>query len=253
MAYQHVFKRKEVKYLINAEQWQGLLGRFTGHMERDAYGKHLISNIYYDTQQWYLARLSLSKPKYKEKIRMRSYGVPTENDKVFLEMKKKYDGIVYKRRTTMPLKQAERFLEHKLRIEQPSQILSEFAYLLTLYPDLRPAMYISYERMAYFCPEDANVRITFDQNILYRTENLALSDGSYGKAILPTGSILMEVKIGGGMPLWLADAFTELKIYPAKYSKFSTGYQDYLSQKTQQNHLTDVSEQLKREEMECIA
>lgn len=116
MTYQNVFKRKEVKYLLSHDQYQGLLEKFNGHMELDQYGKHIISNIYYDTETWYLARLSLSKPKYKEKIRMRSYGIPTKRDEVFLEMKKKFKGIVYKRRATMPLRQAEQFLEHRLTV-----------------------------------------------------------------------------------------------------------------------------------------
>lgn len=255
MTYQNVFKRKEVKYLLSHDQYQGLLEKFNGHMELDQYGKHIISNIYYDTETWYLARLSLSKPKYKEKIRMRSYGIPTKRDEVFLEMKKKFKGIVYKRRATMPLRQAEQFLEHRLTVQYPCQIIQEFNYLLECYPDLRPAMYISYERMAYFCPDDSNVRITFDDNILYRTEELNLSYGRYGKEILPEGKILMEVKIGGGMPLWLVDAFTELRIFPAKYSKFSTGYKDFLSRQVEpeQVRVSDHNESLKRIEMECIA
>lgn len=241
MAYQTVFKRKETKYLLTDDQWQGILDRMQGYMELDEYGKHLVSNIYYDTETWYLARLSMSKPQYKEKIRMRSYGIPSTQDEVFLEMKKKYQGIVYKRRTTMPLKLAEQFLQHHLTIQGPCQIMSELTYLLDCYPDLRPAMYISYERMAYFCEKNPNVRITFDQNIIYRTYDLDLAKGSYGKEILPEGKILMEVKIGGGMPLWLSHAFTELNIYPAKYSKFSTGYQAHLKEMKEEQQAERMS------------
>lgn len=228
--YQSIFQRMEMKYLLTYGQWDQLLEKMEPHMQLDGYGKHLIANIYYDTDSWYLARHSLAKPAYKEKVRLRSYGTPQAGDTVFLELKKKYDGIVYKRRTSMPLKQAERFLNHQRisLVTQKDQILHEFDYVLSFYPDLKPAMYLSYERLAYFGKQDPDVRITFDQNILYRTEDLSLMSGSYGKAILPQGKILMEVKIAGGMPLWLSAAMTELAIYPAKFSKYTNGYLDQL-------------------------
>lgn len=232
--YQSVFKRKEIKYLLSYPQWKELLKRTEPFIQLDQYGKHLITNIYYDTDNWYLARQSMSKPVYKEKVRVRSYGVPKTDEDVFLELKKKYEGIVYKRRTSMPLKKTIRFLNHEKmeQLDQTDQILREFQYVLNLYSDLKPAMYISYERLAYFGKEDPSIRITFDQNILYRTYDLSLEKGSYGKEILPAKKLLMEVKIGGGMPVWLADIFADLKIYPAKFSKYSTGYMDHVSPKS---------------------
>lgn len=228
--YQKIFERKEVKYLLSYKQWESLLKQMEPFMKLDEYGKHLISNIYYDTNTWYLARHSMSKPTHKEKVRVRSYGVPQMNEAVFLELKKKYKGIVYKRRTSMPLNRTERFLSHEKisLLTESNQILKEFQYVMACYPDLKPAMYISYERLAYLGKEDPNVRMTFDQNILYRTYDLSLAQGSYGKEILPEEKLLMEIKINGGMPLWLVNALTDLAIYPAKFSKFSTGYEDYL-------------------------
>lgn len=230
--YQAVFERKELKYLLTQLQWEALKEKMDPYMALDQYGQHVISNIYYDTPSWYLARHSLSKPTYKEKVRVRSYGVPSTNERVFIELKKKYKGIVYKRRTAMPLVEAEAFLNHKIMPETKNeeQILQEFCYVLDSYPDLQPAMAITYERLAYFGKDDPTVRITFDQDIVYRTEDLSLAKGAYGQEILPEGKLLMEIKIAGGMPLWLARALGELAIYPASFSKFSTAYLNELKE-----------------------
>ena len=49
-----------------------------------------IYNIYYDTDNSDVIRHSISKPYYKEKLRLRSYYIPNNsNDKVFLELKRK--------------------------------------------------------------------------------------------------------------------------------------------------------------------
>ena len=228
--YQSVFERKETKYLITYDQWNKLLIELRPYMELDQYGKHLITNIYYDTPSWYLIRHSISKPLYKEKVRLRSYGVPTKKDSVYLEIKKKFDGIVYKRRTKMQLKNAERFLARQNELESvnDNQKVREFESVLAFYPDLEPAMYLSYKRLAYFGKLDNSIRITFDQEILYRTEDLSLSSGSYGEPILPENHLLMEIKICGAMPVWLARILSGQQIYPTKFSKYANGYQDYL-------------------------
>lgn len=231
--YQSVFERKETKYLITYPQWNELLKAFQPYMQLDEYGKHLITNIYYDTENWELIRHSMSKPVYKEKVRLRSYGVPKETDPVYVEIKKKFNGVVYKRRTDMDLKNAERFLRSRIISAEPTlgqnkQIMQEFESVLSFYQGLKPAMYISYERMAYIGKEDADVRITFDQNILYRTTDLSLKEGSYGEPLLPDHHVLMEIKILGAMPAWLAHLLSEQHIFPAKFSKYTNGYRDYL-------------------------
>lgn len=230
--YLSVFERHEKKYLITFNQWDELLRELEPYMQLDEHGRHLITNVYYDTEKWYLIRHSMSKPIYKEKVRLRSYGVPAITDQTYLEIKKKFDGVVYKRRTAMRLKDAERFLEHQPFLEAPQnkQMMREFESVLDFYPDLKPAMYISYERMAYFGKQDKSVRITFEQNILYRITNLSLAAGSYGKSILPSNQVLMEIKICGAMPVWLAHILSEKHIYPAKFSKYANAYQDYLKQ-----------------------
>ncbi|WP_035051179.1 polyphosphate polymerase domain-containing protein [Carnobacterium pleistocenium] len=240
--YQSVFERKETKYLITYDQWGQLMKELRPHMELDKYGKYLITNIYYDTQDWYLIRHSMSKPVYKEKVRLRSYGVPTEKDPVYIEIKKKFDGTVYKRRAKMRLNQAETFLAHqeKLAVVSDNQKIHEFESVLSFYPDLKPAMYLSYKRLAYFDKVDDSIRITFDQEILYRTEDLFLSSGSYGQPILPENHLLMEIKICGAMPVWLARILSRNKIFPAKFSKYANGYQNHL--KTQEKTIMEVRE-----------
>lgn len=230
--YLSVFERHEKKYLITSTQWNELLQELKPYMQLDEHGKHLITNVYYDTENWYLIRHSMSKPIYKEKVRLRSYGVPAKTEQTYLEIKKKFDGVVYKRRTAMRLKDAERFLGHQpfLETTQNKQMMREFETVLAFYPDLKPTMYISYERLAYFGKQDKSIRITFDQTILYRTKDLSLASGSYGKPLLPRDHVLMEIKIGGAMPVWLARILSEKQIYPAKFSKYANGYQDHLKQ-----------------------
>src|SRR5699024_3632654 len=180
------------------------------------------------------------------KVRLRSYGVPNETDPVYLEIKKKFDGVVYKRRTDMRLKDAERFLGHQPFLEsvQNKQMIREFESVLSFYPDLKPAMYISYERLAYFGKQNKSVRITFDQNILYRTTDLSLAAGSYGKLILPRNYVLMEIKICGAMPVWLARILSEKHIYPAKFSKYANAYQDYLKQQAMETNKTLIEKEV---------
>ncbi len=101
---QNVFRRYENKYLLNDRQLEALKNSLSKYMAQDAHGSYTICNIYFDTDDFLLARRSLEKPKYKEKLRLRSYGVPKGSDQVFAEIKKKYDGVVYKRRAPLRAK-----------------------------------------------------------------------------------------------------------------------------------------------------
>ena len=98
MAYQEVFKRVEMKYVLPPDRMSTVREAMEGRMALDRYGLSEIRNLYCDTPSWILARRSIEKPVYKEKVRVRSYGPASGEDTVFLELKKKYDGIVYKRR-----------------------------------------------------------------------------------------------------------------------------------------------------------
>lgn len=220
---QEVFKRYEKKYILTQSQFQRLMFHFSGRMAMDHYGKHKICNIYYDTQDYELIRTSLEKPEYKEKVRLRSYGIPSGGDTVFLELKKKFGGVVYKRRAAMNLNEAEHYLKEHIKPRQDSQILHELDYTILRY-HLIPAVYLSYDRTAYYGHENSELRVTFDTNITGRSYALELERGSFGVNVLDQDLILMEVKISEAMPVWMSALFSELGIFPVSFSKYGTYY-----------------------------
>ena len=226
-----VFNRYEHKYLIDEETYEKVIPIIEAHMELDKYNiKHkpyTITNIYYDTEDDYLIRKSLSKPDYKEKLRLRSYGIPEKNSKVFLEIKKKYKGIVNKRRTTLNLKEAYDFVNTGNAPEAKDymnpQVLNEISYFLKIY-NLKPKLYLAYDRIAYFEKENPDLRISFDKNIRSRRYDLLLEDGDFGEELLPSGMYLMEIKTYTAKPLWLTHMLTEFQIRRSSFSKYGTEY-----------------------------
>ncbi len=228
MAFKEVFKRVEKKYIITEEQYKGLAPSVDEYMCGDSYGESTIFNIYYDTPSFALVRASNDKPVYKEKLRLRCYGTPTDTSIAFVEIKKKYRGIVYKRRISMPYKEAMEFTTTGVVPEsrKDSQIAKEISWLLSFYDRIAPAMVLSYDRTAYFGKDDPNLRITFDKNLLFRDYDFDLTKGAYGTPLLPDGMRLMEVKIPDAMPIWLARKFSELSIFPTSFSKYGTAYID---------------------------
>lgn len=208
MAYQAVFKRKEMKYLMSSEQYEKLMEILSDKIIPDDFPTSAISNLYYDTPDFRLIRTSLQKPKYKEKLRLRCYKVPNATTQAFLEIKKKALGIVYKRRESLPYQRAIDFLAGK-DPGKDTQIFRELDWMLKSYKNLAPAMFLSYDRLSYKGVEDSSVRITFDQNILWRTTTLDLSAGTWGEQLLEPEQKLMEIKISNAMPLWLAHALSE--------------------------------------------
>ncbi len=239
--YQGVFKRYEIKYLIDEVKYQLLREKLQEYMMEDQYGEIMINNIYFDTSKSLLIRTSLEKPVYKEKLRLRSYGIPDASDNVFIELKKKYKGVVYKRRVKVRLYEAEQYLYHGVPLRETSQITREIDWFLSYYKELIPAMYISYQRVALFDRKNVGVRITFDWDILWREDNLRLGVGPSGVPILSTGQRLMEIKIPGVIPLWLSHLLNELEIYPLSLSKYGIAYQRSLQNKqTINNKLADA-------------
>lgn len=222
--YQETFKRYEMKYLISEMNYKLLRQILQGRLKADKYGITTICNIYFDTPDRKLIRTSLEKPVYKEKLRLRSYGTPSERDTVFIEIKKKYNGVVYKRRESMELIEAERYLYDGKPIGKDTQIMREIDWFLKYYRNLEPAMYISYDRVALYGAEEPELRITFDSNLLFREEELLLECGGWGSPILAEGQRLMEIKIPGAMPLWLSHILDEFDIYPVTFSKYGKGY-----------------------------
>lgn len=229
MTYQNNFKRYEKKYLIDEKQYRDLIALIYCKLEYDRYKKYKICNIYFDTPQFDLIRESIEKPLYREKLRLRSYGTPDPEDFVFLEIKKKFDGIVYKRRISLPYRQAVDYCINGSLPETHNQITNEIDWLMSKY-QLYPMLYLSYDRLAMRGIEDQDLRITFDSNIIWRINQLDMTKGDFGNVKMPSGQYIMEIKTGGAMPLWLSSALNELAIYPKSFSKYGTIYKEELFQ-----------------------
>lgn len=230
MNYQNIFKRYELKYMITKHQQQELLKLMENYMIPDAYGKSTLCNLYFDTSQYLLIRRSIENKVYKEKLRVRSYGPADPNGTVYIELKKKYKKVVYKRRISASNDEAMHYLINQEQLDQKSQIVSEIEYVKTLYKDLRPSVYLSYEREAYFGKDDHDFRMTFDTNILWRDEDLDLSSEVYGEPLLKEDQVLMEIKIIDAMPLWLSHYLAENKIYRTSFSKYGLAYQTMMKE-----------------------
>lgn len=278
MAYQKVFKRYEIKYLISTEQMQRILAVMEAYMTQDRFGHSTIRNIYFDTDDYILARHSIAKPDFKEKLRIRSYSRIDGDGEAFVELKRKFDKVVYKRRVELPehlamdwtcrrrqLTNLQRetgrslsaaasvmpvsalaapatatltpavgtsVLQADMSIPanpaaaslQSSQLGSEIEYFLDYYKDLRPAVFLSYDREAFKMKDGSDFRVTFDTNILARDYDLSLTSDVYGTPVLEEGKVLMELKCSGGIPLWMTEVLSQERIYKTSFSKYGTAY-----------------------------
>lgn len=258
----NLFKRIEKKYLLSGEKYELLMAALADYIEPDEYPHSTICSVYYDTPDFKLIRASIEKPLYREKLRVRSYGVPTRDSNVFVEVKKKYDGVVYKRRLKMELGELEdylnertepiHFLEKISNEREPgsrkelagdprgdarrekeafsdNQIYHEINYFLDHYGNLQPMMFLSYERDAFFAKDDRDLRITFDSDITYRRDDLRLEDGVFGKKLIQPDQYLMEIKVLGAMPLWLSHILDRLEIRSSAFTKYGNAYKQEIT------------------------
>ena len=230
-AVQYTFQRYEQKYRITSVQQTRLLRALEEYMVPDDYGQYSICNIYYDTPDWQLIRHSLEKPCYKEKLRLRSYGTPGEEDPVFLEIKKKVEGMVYKRRTQLPSAAAPRYLAGDETLSPGDQVSREIDWFQYLYHSV-PRVFLAYDRVALAGREEPGLRITFDRQLRWRDRELDLAAGDWGAPLLPEDAVLMEIKLPGRAPFWLSRLLGELEIYPISFSKYGYCYQHYLRKNT---------------------
>lgn len=220
-----IFRRIEKKYILNKEQYLILQDKIKEYMLEDQYGESTVCNIYFDSNQYELIGRSIEKPFFKEKIRLRSYNTPTEESNVFLEIKRKCDGVVGKRRIEMKLEDFNKYFKDSNSLSSCNkQIKTELDYYFKMY-DLKPAMYIAYSRVAYYQKDNPDFRMTFDSNIVARNYNLDLVDGEYGNAILDDDYYIMEIKTLNSIPLWLVNELNELHIVPGSFSKYGTAYE----------------------------
>lgn len=236
MAYQSVFRRVELKYILTAAQKERVLQAMEPYMQLDKYGRTTIRNLYFDTDSYRLIRHSLEHPAYKEKLRLRSYGRARADSLVFVELKKKYERVVYKRRLALPEPEAVGWLSGEHPCPQRTQISDEIDYFLRYYETLHPTVFLSYEREAFHSCDGSDFRVTFDDNILARLEDLSLESDAYGTPLLEDGTVLMELKCSGGIPLWMVHVLTEEHIFKTSFSKYGTAYRTMIFPKFQKIH-----------------
>lgn len=215
---EHTFRRVEKKYVVRRAQMDALLAAFSPHMRGDGYGRHTVKNIYFDTPDYALTRLSVEQPAYKEKFRLRGYGTPGEEEIVFAELKKKYDGVVYKRRVVADAAQIDGLLAGRMIAGEDVQTQREILYFLSRYA-LSPRVFIGYDRIALIGREDERLRVTFDTDLRYRTDRLHLSLGADGEPVLSHDLAIMEIKIPDAAPLWLCRLLSAQRVYPTPFSK----------------------------------
>jgi hypothetical protein len=242
-----IFNRYENKYLIDTGQYEKIQARLKGYMEPDDYNRngepYSICNVYYDTPDNHLIRNSLQKPPYKEKLRLRSYGVAEADGKVYVEIKKKFRGLVNKRRSGIGAEPAKTFLQTGRKPEitagMNEQVIDEVTYLLS-HKNLKPAVYLAYDRLAWFGTGQHDLRISFDSNIVTRRRDLSLSSPVYGEPLLAPHLRLMEIKVAQSIPLWLSHLLAEYRIYPTSFSKYGREYEKQLSGQSERRILPFV-------------
>lgn len=231
-----VMKRYEMKYILSPEQTEYFKKSVEGYMKIDKFGLTSIASLYYDTPNYRLIRTSVEKPPFKEKIRLRSYGIATDSSPVFLELKRKAYGIVYKRRVQSTIPLVQRFFAGEGDICAGGQINREITTFRDYYRTLVPACMIIYDRVAYFQP-DGDLRLTIDHDPRYRYEDLDLRVSMEGQSLLKNGYTILEVKVQQAVPLWLSDILTRGKIYKGSFSKYGEAYRQQLL-RVQQGQLT---------------
>lgn len=205
------FRRVEEKYLLNKNKY----------IKGDVYPKYAICNIYFDNDLNESIINSLEKPIYKEKVRIRSYGVIDKNGYLYLELKKKYKEIVGKRRIKLTLLELNKYLNNELELN--NQIFKEIDYVIK-HNKFKPKLFVVYDRKSFVSIDNENLRITFDSNLRSRRDNLTLDYNDLGTQFFKDDIYIMEIKTLDSIPLWLSTILSELNIYPASFSKYGEIY-----------------------------
>lgn len=233
------FKRFEYKYKLNKKQYDALLETMLEHMKLDEFGRHTINNIYFDTPDFLLIRRSLDKPVYKEKLRLRWYGKREEDTPIFIELKKKYKGVVYKRRIKHSWEETKKyFINGEKFLKGNKQITNELDYFVNFYKNLGPAVFLGYERDAYYGIENDKFRMTFDFNIRCQENDVLNQKMNNGTPVIKDDCVLLEVKTAEGLPQWLLSYFADQEVYRSSFSKYGTAYKEILLPKKNNEHNT---------------
>jgi len=227
-----IFKRLEIKFVLTPTQCTDIYDIIKQKIPQDKFGEYLVQSVYFDTANWDVIRTSIEKPVYKEKLRLRCYNVSDVNSTIFLELKKKMRGVVYKRRISFPMSELRGKTVRDIVAQENCQIARELNFYLNINPVSEKA-HVSYKRLA-FAGEDG-LRVTFDSDIRFRTELLDYAHPEGGLPILKDKLVVMEIKTLGGMPMWLANALSAYDIFPTSFSKYGMGYKQSILKEVQQN------------------
>ncbi len=263
----YVFKRYELKYILDSAQYAAIKAEIEKRLSPDEFGRNTVQSLYYDTPDNRLIRASIEKPAFKEKLRARCYNLNDDDKNVYVEMKRKYDGVVYKRRIACKEGDVAALLNGEARTDgkrqtngekqndgnaeiasgtqpnkpqlggrtQTSQIGKELDYFTRFYGNLTPKILILCEREA-FCDKESDLRVTFDENIRYRADDLNFYSSLDGENLLPDDRVLMELKSGSAFPLWLCRILGEQNIKKQSFSKYGSAYErEFLKSKLRSN------------------
>ncbi|MDR0917464.1 MAG: polyphosphate polymerase domain-containing protein [Oscillospiraceae bacterium] len=231
-----IFSRYENKYRLDGDTFRRVREVVASMTEPDAFNRdgdaYTIRNIYYDTHDSALVRQSIAKPRYKEKLRLRAYGATDGDNEVYVEIKKKFDGLVSKRRSALTPGEAYAFLDSG-ELPEPrdgvnAQVLREVQCIVRR-ERLQPTLYLAYDRFAYFGVGQHDLRVSFDTNIRTRRTDLRFEDGDCGEPTLEPDEWIMEIKVARSIPLWLCRLLSDNEIYPIGYSKYGAEYMKQLT------------------------
>lgn len=223
------FERREQKYLVSSDAMRRLEEAAAAHVAPDPFPPSCVMNLYYDTWDCAVTRLSCEKPAFKEKLRLRSYNTPGPDGTVFVELKKKCKGVVYKRRCAMTPQEAMDYLAGRVPAPEPGIVADEVSEFLARWA-VAPRAFIGYDRHAWVGTGDAGLRITFDQRLRWRGDRLDLRLGDEGELLLPPNQVIMEIKAPQAIPLWLCRGLEDVGAYPRSFSKVGWCYQQRLAQ-----------------------
>lgn len=233
--YQGVFQRIEKKYILDEEKYNALMEKLDGKLDHNEFPNSTILNIYLDNSNYDLAIKSIQKPVFKEKVRLRSYNVPNKDSTLYLEVKRKYKGVIGKRRIGITQSQYEEYLKTgNIKDVDNRQIFDEIDYTIKRY-NIYPKMLVAYDRVAFYLRENHNIRLTIDFNLRSRTEDLDLYLGDAGKRFFENNMCILEIKSCEAIPIWFANILNSLKIYPTSFSKYGEIYKKTILNSTQKS------------------
>ncbi|MDR3276586.1 MAG: polyphosphate polymerase domain-containing protein [Treponema sp.] len=216
------FRRYEKKYQLNAFQYYELSESLKGLAETDEYGFSDIYSLYFDTEDYRIMRRCIDAKGYKEKLRLRAYGLPGPEGWVYLELKKKLQGLTYKRRLPLRYGELAAYLDERCAQQQYGQIDNEIDWFIRTHRP-GPRFQVAYKRLALRGIEDPEFRVTFDSHIRCCPSGLDFA-GSNTVPMIGAGEYIMEIKCIAAIPGCLSRQLSALRIFPVSFSKSVRAY-----------------------------